>query len=93
MSDPNAPCVTYENDDDVIREIATPVELPVLEKLRAAVTPSIQELLTPEQQKYTELTGDLRLLRFLRGYKNDVPAATAVRSPTKHAHGSVRPSC
>jgi len=92
MSDPNTPCVTYENDDDVIREIATPAELPLLEKLRAAVTPTIQELLTPEQHKYAELTGDLRLLRFLRGYKNDVPAAAAVRSPAKHARSSGRPS-
>ena len=78
MSIAEQPAVEYANDDDVIGDIATPAERTLLAEFRAGITPHFATYLTAEEHKYNELTGDLRLLRFLRGYKGVVKDCVAV---------------
>jgi len=50
----------------------------LVEKLRLKVEDKMKELLNEEEQKYLELVGNVRLLRFLLAYKRDLEqAATA----------------
>jgi hypothetical protein len=74
------PVVVFSNDDEVIGAIATEEERGLLKQLREAVAPFQAKSLTADECTYNELTGDLRLLRFLRGYKGSVPNATTVRA-------------
>ena len=94
------PCTAKENDDAVIGDIATAEERVRIGQLRAELAPHLEAHLTPEERAYSELTGDLRLLRFLRGYKGVISDALAVRSRLRDPHTlrpppspTARPTC